>query len=40
MDEVWRCDLKSPCVKFCESPKDKHRCGITTKDKKQTDKKK
>ena len=27
-DEVWRCDLKSPCVKYCESKNNKHQCGI------------
>ena len=31
-DEVWRCDLKSPCVKYCESKNNKHQCGIKRKD--------
>ena len=31
-DEVWRCDLKSPCVKYCESKNNKHQCGIYKRD--------
>ena len=31
-DEVWRCDLKSPCVKYCESKSNKHQCGINRRD--------
>jgi hypothetical protein len=31
--KIWRCDLKSPCVKFCESENNKHQCGIKRKDK-------
>lgn len=30
---IWRCDLKEPCVKFCES-EQKNQCGIYLKDKK------
>ena len=33
IDEVWRCDLKSPCVKLCESENNKHQCGINRRDK-------
>lgn len=33
MNKIWRCDLKSPCVKLCESENDKHLCGIRIKDK-------
>ena len=33
MNKIWRCDLKSPCVKYCESENDKHLCGIRIKDK-------
>ena len=33
--KIWRCDLKSPCVKFCESKNDKHLCGINLRDKKE-----
>ena len=29
--EIWRCDLKSPCVKLCESENEKNRCGINYK---------
>ena len=32
-NELWRCDLKSPCVKFCESKNNKHQCGVRRKDK-------
>ena len=32
MNKIWRCDLKSPCVKFCESENNKHQCGINRKD--------
>lgn len=31
-NQVWRCDLKSPCVKFCESKNNKHQCGVRRKD--------
>ena len=31
---IWRCDLKKPCVKFCESEHNKHQCGARLKDKK------
>ena len=31
-DEVWRCDLKSTCVKYCESKNNKHQCGIYKRD--------
>lgn len=33
IDEVWRCDLKFPCIKFCESENNKHQCGINRRDK-------
>ena len=33
MSKIWRCDLKSPCVKFCESENEKHLCGINRRDK-------
>lgn len=33
IDEVWRCDLKFPCVKLCESENNKHQCGINRRDK-------
>jgi hypothetical protein len=28
---IWRCDLKEPCVKFCES-NEKGKCGIRRRD--------
>jgi len=28
---MWRCDLNKPCVKFCESKKDKASCGMQYK---------
>ena len=31
-NNIWRCDLKSPCVKFCESKNDKNQCGIFRRD--------
>ena len=31
--KIWRCDLKSPCVKFCESENNKHQCGINRRNK-------
>ena len=31
-NNIWRCDLKSPCVKFCESKNDKNQCGIYVRD--------
>ena len=31
---IWRCDLKEPCIKACESEHNKHQCGIYLKDKK------
>ena len=34
-NKIWRCDLKSPCVKYCESKNNKHQCGINRRDKKQ-----
>ena len=39
MKKIWRCDLKSPCVKYCESENDKHLCGIRIKDKRNKMKK-
>lgn len=33
-EKIWRCDLKEPCIKFCESEHNKHQCGIYLKDKK------
>ena len=32
-EKIWRCDLKEPCIKACES-KQKNQCGIYLKDKK------
>lgn len=32
-NNLWRCDLKSPCVKFCESKYNKNQCGIYIRDK-------
>ena len=32
-NNLWRCDLKSPCVKFCESKYNKNQCGIYVRDK-------
>lgn len=32
-NKIWRCDLKSPCVKLCESKNNKHQCGVRRKDK-------
>ena len=29
---IWRCDLKEPCIKACESENDKHLCGVKRKD--------
>lgn len=34
-EKIWRCDLKEPCVKFCESEHNKHQCGIYFKDKRK-----
>ena len=31
---IWRCDLKEPCIKACESENNKHQCGVKLKDKK------
>ena len=31
-NRIWRCDLKSPCVKYCESKNNKHQCGIYKRD--------
>lgn len=31
-NNLWRCDLKSPCVKFCESKYNKNQCGIYVRD--------
>lgn len=31
-DEIWRCDLNKPCVKFCTSKNNKHQCGILIRD--------
>ena len=33
MNKIWRCDLKSPCVKLCESKNDKDLCGVNIRDK-------
>ena len=33
-EKIWRCDLKEPCIKACESEYNKHQCGIYLKDKK------
>ena len=33
-EKIWRCDLKEPCIKACESEHNKHQCGIYLKDKK------
>ena len=30
--KIWRCDLKSPCVKLCESENEKHLCAIHRRD--------
>lgn len=32
-NNLRRCDLKSPCVKFCESKYNKNQCGIYVRDK-------
>ena len=31
-EKIWRCDLKEPCIKACESENDKHLCGVKLKD--------
>ena len=37
---IWRCDLREPCIKFCESEYNKHQCGIYLKDKRKKNGKK
>ena len=34
-EKIWRCDLKEPCIKFCESEHNKHQCGIYLKDRRK-----
>lgn len=33
-DTIWLCcNKRTPCVKYCESPFDKHKCGVLVKSK-------
>ena len=34
-EKIWRCDLKEPCIKFCESENDKYLCGVRLRDKRK-----